>query len=297
MTSVSKLRVLLALGIALCTTAAGATDGPILRGTFGGPEVGAAASAGSGLYAGARGGLSWMRDTSFDSGSRTISSTLQYIDPYIDLTTGTLIGPFVIDQSQSIRSRVGQAYDQGYNFSGFVGYDFGPFMEGFGARMELEVGRFSNNVRSHMEGGTEQITTNVTSPIERVTVQTPPQTVSTLYTDGISGRTNVTYLLANYYVDWNLGWIRPFAGAGLGIAQVNMQNHSFAGLTMMNHSNWGWAYQFGGGLSFDLTPTIALEAGYRVLGVRDVSLATTTGVTDKVQVTTQQANVGIRVRF
>ena len=294
MTSAFTLRILTASGIALCATMAGATDGPVLRGTLGGPEVPAASS---GLYLGARGGLAATRDTAFDYGARTISSSIQNIDPFVDLNTGNLIGPFVIDTTRVITSRVSQTYDNGINYSGFVGYDFGTFMEGFGARMELELGRFSNNVRSHLETGIEQTTTNVTSPTERVTVRTPPVTTTTIFGSGISGRTNVAYALANYYVDWNLGWIRPYVGAGIGVGHVQLENHGFAGTQVMNSSNWGWAYQLGGGLSFDIMPTVALEAGYRLLSVRDVTVTSTQGVSDKVEVTTHQANIGVRVRF
>lgn len=293
MTSAARA-FLLALGT-LAASTAHAAEPPMLRGTFGGPAE--APPADSGVYVGVRGGWSWMRGTEAQVGNVPISDTSTFTPGVFDGFGGLLVEPFTTRVIRNFDARYGQTYDGAANFSGFAGYDFGTFLEGFSARMEAEAGRFSHSVNTQIVRGIDRTTTTFTSPSTTSTniVEVP---TSTSYTGGDrSGRTTVTYALANYYVDWNLGRIRPYVGAGIGVGYVEMRDFGVLGTVALSDANWGWAYQFGAGVSFDLMPNVALEAGYRQLSVRDVSMTSRAGYTDKVAITSQQANVGVRVRF
>lgn len=256
----------------------------MLRGTYGAPAE--AAPSNAGIYIGVRGGWSVMRDTELEVGTARISDVTFLTPP---ATTTRVVRDFQASYSQ--------AYRGAGTFSGFVGYDFGTFLDGLSARMEAEVGFLSHNVSRQTVRGIDRTTTTVTTGgVSATTIA--QREIATAFGGGEStGRTSATYALANYYVDWNLGWVRPYVGAGLGFGYVEARDFGVLGAIALSDGNWGWAYQLGAGLSFDLTPNIALEAGVRQLGVRDLNVSSRSDRSDRLSVTSQQANVGVRVRF
>ncbi|TYC52050.1 porin family protein [Rhodobacterales bacterium] len=83
-----------------------------------------------------------------------------------------------------------------------------------------------------------------------------------------------TFML-NGYVDigtWNR--ITPYVGAGLGASYVSTSNITFQnpdGSTGSYDSdgNWNFAWALMAGASYDITPNLALDAGYRYLNIGD----------------------------
>lgn len=228
---------------ALGLSSALAADMPSLRG-----PIGPTAPATQAFYVGARGGFVQTRET-----SETV-----------------LLGP-------GVRIDANATYEGTIGYSGFVGYDFGSFMPGAGARIELELGAFRASVdRGFLNS-------------------TVPGLVSGTFPG--SGSTSATYLLANYYVDFDFGFVRPYVGVGLGMGYASLEGHGLNGLRLIDDSAYNWAYQVGAGVSFDVTSNLALELGYRYLALRDLSMSSVNGVANRVDIGTHQALIGARLKF
>lgn len=185
---------------------------------------------------------------------------------------------YSLDPLTGASTRATTTYKSGYTYSGALGYDFGEFTPGFGARIEAEVGYLTNAARSQI----------LTNSLTGATGFTQSQA---------QGTTNATTGLVNYYVDILLGRFKPFVTLGLGVTNVNFSNHIAGSLALANSSRVTWAWAGGGGLGFDVTDNITLEATYRYLELRDVQVTSAQAVTTKTNLRNQQATVGVRVRF
>jgi opacity protein-like surface antigen len=153
-------------------------------------------------------------------------------------------------------------------------------MPGAGARMEAEVGTFSSDIN--------QIA---------LTQETPLGTAYTVSVNPAAGGTaRATYLLANYYVDFELGILKPYVSVGLGMAYVSL-DHTLNGVQIMNDNTYNWAYQVGAGISAEVMQNVALEIGYRYMGIRDLTMNSPAGTASRVDLGAHQANVGVRVKF
>jgi len=86
------------------------------------------------------------------------------------------------------------------------------------------------------------------------------------------GSATATYLLGNLWFDIDTGsGFTPYVGGGLGAAFVTAEGD--IGLSdPIDLSGWGWAYQVGAGVKFDVADNIALDLGYRYKAVVDAEL-------------------------
>jgi opacity protein-like surface antigen len=256
---------LASLALLASVTFACAADMPLLRGPVGPADTPAARD---GVYLAARGGLVGAGNINVDGGT-------------VQAVTGIPM------------SRFDARYGNGAVFSGAAGWDFGEFLPGLGARVELEVGTFRTRLESVAFSGMMANAANFAT--HGFVVAAP----------NVSGRTSVLYGLANYYVDFNFGRFRPYLGAGLGVASASMRgnvNVAMSGvpnlsLGVINDTAVGLAWQVGAGLAFDLTQNITFEGGIRYLGVNDLNATTSGGVNTRVDLRSQQATAGMRVRF
>lgn len=121
-----------------------------------------------------------------------------------------------------------------------VGYKSGRF------RVEAEIGRTENDSDSY----------TATSPLQ-ITV---PQ----------DGEYDVTRYMVNTYLDFGEGRWRPYAGVGVGMAEVDM--YTFAApaalpnippLVLIDDDDTVIAYQLMLGTAYSITPTLSLTAQYR----------------------------------
>lgn len=158
--------------------------------------------------------------------------------------------------------------------SAFAGYEM-EFFPGFGGRIEAELGYASLNIEDHLVGGVSQT--------------------------GANGDTTVFSGMVNAYVDANLGAFRPFAGVGLGMAQVNFNDHSTtAGGIVMDDDDTNFAWQVSGGVGYDLTDHITLEGLVRYQSIMDVGLTSTAAggtISSSTDLNTTSAMLGLRYRF
>lgn len=85
-----------------------------------------------------------------------------------------------------------------------------------------------------------------------------------------------TYLaMANVYYDFDLDWkkLTPFLTAGLGLAYHSGEitdNSGFA--TSSSDSDFGVAWQLGGGLKYRVSDDMAFTGGYRYLGTTQIGI-------------------------
>ncbi len=85
-----------------------------------------------------------------------------------------------------------------------------------------------------------------------------------------------TYLfMLNAYYDFDLEWdkISPFVTAGIGIAHHDAEIDDVSGFaTDATGTDFGLAYQVGGGLKYRWSDDLAFSGGYRYLGGSDISI-------------------------
>lgn len=169
-----------------------------------------------------------------------------------------------------------------------IGKDFGALV-GFGMRGEIEVGAVETEISSH----------------------TVTALGATLDDDNAFGSTRIIHALANVAVDYDLGAFKPYATAGIGIANVSFMNHGIVvdaatsaasglpvgNVTAMNDSANALAWQVGAGVAYALNDTVTLEAGYRYFGVENARLTAVDGTESDVDVHQHQGLFGVRVGF
>ncbi len=120
-------------------------------------------------------------------------------------------------------------FDDGFAVIGAVGYGFGN-----GFRTEFEGGYRSNKQKTATLGGASFANKGTYS--------------------ALSGMANVIY-------DLNLGFVSPYVGLGVGVANVNLNTASRLG--QIDDQDLQFAYQGIAGLAFGITENIKLDLGYR----------------------------------
>ncbi|MBV6657532.1 MAG: porin family protein, partial [Devosiaceae bacterium] len=202
-----------------------------------------------------------------------VASTFSSFGPYIGIRGGAA---FVDDTSFTITgpNTVTNEYeDWGLTGSAFAGWGT-EFFPGFGGRVEAELGYSSFDIEDHFVGGAA-----VASP---------------------TGDTSAFTGVVNTYVDASLGAFRPFAGVGLGVAQVNFNDHGTAGTVLMDDSDTALVWQLSGGVGYSLTPKLTLEGMVRYQSIEDVELTSTAAGGDldsSTDLTSTSALVGLRYGF
>lgn len=83
-----------------------------------------------------------------------------------------------------------------------------------------------------------------------------------------SGNIEQVYVLANIWMDIQLGPVSPYVGAGIGVGVVNPDGFDFAGASSSwDTDGFGLAGQFGAGVRVAVTDALTLDAGYRFKGI------------------------------
>ena len=114
-----------------------------------------------------------------------------------------------------------------------------------------------------------------------------------------SGGLSSTSLLLNFWYDFpTMGNIRPYAGAGLGIATVD--NDVSGGGTRFDSSDEGITYQIGAGLQFPVSDRGTIDFGYRYQTVRKLAFESKSSpntVYDDIDFITHSLQIGYRMNF
>lgn len=140
-------------------------------------------------------------------------------------------------------------FDTGLGLSGAVGHAWGNF------RLE---GEFSNRK-------------NDLDAIDVQSLTIAGVLFTALGTADLTGDTSSFGFMANgwYDVDTGTKWV-PFVGAGLGVAKINIDVESVAGVAVVyDESDTVFAYQVGAGIGYKVTPTVTVNLAYRFFGTSD----------------------------
>ncbi|MDF2764319.1 MAG: surface antigen msp4 family protein [Rhodospirillales bacterium] len=90
---------------------------------------------------------------------------------------------------------------------------------------------------------------------------------------GVDGDTTALSFMGNLWFDVPVAWaVRPFIGAGAGMAQVSLNDAEAGAGEIADDSDWVFAYQLGAGLGYRLNPTLDLTAEYRYFATDDPEL-------------------------
>jgi opacity protein-like surface antigen len=156
----------------------------------------------------------------------------------------------------------------GYAVRGAIGYEFRPF------RAEIELG-YSENEVDTLSG-------------------------SVLTNRSATGDVKVGAAMLNGYFDIPLSllWLRPYVGAGLGYARAELENVAGLGFTTIDDDDTTFAYQFIGGIAFEIVKPIVAFGEYRYFATSSFDLTNRSGVAQDVDgVTIHSFNVGARIHF
>ena len=149
---------------------------------------------------------------------------------------------------------------------GAVGVDYGNI------RIEGELGYQTFNfdkIRVHATGSGNTPTTVISQYVYNMSGGAFNETS----TFDLSGKGNITSLMANAYYDIPVGGgIKPYVTAGVGMAEVRYVDMNINGLPNPNYSNTlnqestdstAFAYQLGAGISVPVSNKVTLDARYR----------------------------------
>lgn len=153
-------------------------------------------------------------------------------------------------------------YDAGVGFGFMGGWDFG------------------NNVRAELE----------------VSYRTNDADRRVGPTMGLHGSTSALAVMGNGFYDFHLGQWVPYAGMGLGFARV-ASDIDGGGTLLVDDSDIVFAYQFIGGIGYNITPKFVLSLDYRIFGTTDPELTTPGGTKFDAEYFTQNLMLGGRYRF
>jgi len=202
-----------------------------------------------------------------------VQTSFSRFGPYVGVRGGAA---WVDDTDFAITGATVTNTYEDWNLTGsaFAGYEM-EFFPGFGGRIEAELGYSSFEVESHA--------------LSTGAAAANPTGDTTAFTG-----------MVNAYVDANLGAFRPFAGVGLGMAQVNFNDHGANSAILMDDDDTKFAWQLAGGVGYDLTSNLTLEGMVRYQSIMDVDLTSTAAggsVTSSTDLNSTQGLVGLRYRF
>ena len=183
----------------------------------------------------------------------------------------------VTDEVSGLGTGKGEAsFDSGHLFTASIGKSFGAM------RFEAEI--------SYSESDLDDIT--VTQ------IQAGGLSLTGSATAALGGDISSLGFMANGFYDFDTksNWV-PFLTAGIGLAKLNLDVTSVAGVaTTYDESDTVFAYQLGGGVGYKFTPKTSVDLQYRLIGTSD---PTFDDGTDKVEAEALSHNfmIGVTHRF
>lgn len=125
----------------------------------------------------------------------------------------------------------------------------------------------------------------------------PIITVGTL--DG-TGDVSTLGLMVNGWYEFSTGmpW-RPYIGGGAGMANISLNDVGFdffgLDITLVDDDDWVFAYQFGAGLNYEITPQVVVGVEYRYFATADPTFTDVFGGEFDGNISSH--NIGLIARF
>lgn len=183
--------------------------------------------------------------------------------PYIGLG-----GAYVIPEESDLD--IDGAADAEVEFdNGWAAMVTGGYAWGNGLRTELEFGYRDTDVDSVSPGGLEG-----------------------------DGSVNALSAMANvlYEFDFGIG-LKPYLGAGIGIARVEAEDVTAAGVGVTDDGDVSWAWQGIAGAAYGVSDNLDLTVDYRYFQAPDVQLGLAGGLEGDTDYTNHAIMVGLRYTF
>lgn len=131
--------------------------------------------------------------------------------------------------------------------------------------------------------------------------------VDTIGGTPLEGQIDKLALMVNFIYEFGVGGgygygmggseIRPYLGLGGGGALVHINEINDLAAVSVNDSEYGLAYQFIGGVGFELTSDSVLHVDYRYFAVDSTGFTTTAGVPFDADFVDWTVTVGLRTNF
>ncbi len=159
--------------------------------------------------------------------------------PYIQLDAGLAI---VGDSDVSFGGVSGEVkFDPGFAVGGAVGYRFEEWL-----RVEVNL--------SYRQADIDKLT-------------------ALGYTLRGAGDASAFATLANLYIDFKpRSPVTPYVGAGIGVANIDVDSNSSANVLIVNDDSTEFAWNVMAGAAWSVTDDVVLSLGYRYLGTTDAKL-------------------------
>lgn len=124
-------------------------------------------------------------------------------------------------------------------------------------------------------------------------------TVNSIGGTSASGTLSNFGAMFNAYYDIRTGtnWT-PYLGGGLGYSQVDLDGLSQGGVLLVDDNDGAFSWQIKAGVTYQISPTWAVNVGYRYYGTENLTFKTPAGLNFNTEGTRiHNAEVGFRVHF
>lgn len=92
-------------------------------------------------------------------------------------------------------------------------------------------------------------------------------------TTAVEGDESALFALANLWLDVPVGeFFRPYVGGGVGFGRLNVELETTLGSSLVDDSDWGFAWQVGAGVAFDISSNMAIDVGYRFKSIENADI-------------------------
>ncbi len=104
--------------------------------------------------------------------------------------------------------------------------------------------------------------------------------------------------MVNAFYDFQLAnSVKPYVGGGIGVARLSINDAAVLGITVVDDDDIVFAYQVGGGVGFEATPTTTIFLDYRYFATADPSFSDVLGGAFDSEYASHNVSVGIRHNF
>lgn len=104
--------------------------------------------------------------------------------------------------------------------------------------------------------------------------------------------------MVNGYYDFDIeSAFTPYVGGGIGIANVSINDLAVLGIPLADDDDTVFAYQFGAGVGYEISPTLTLTADYRYFATADGEFTDAGGFLFDAEYSNSTFLVGARATF